>query len=368
MWSNHRIRSTALLAIAVFVAGCGDNGTEPEMVQEFDAEGALADFEALEAVLGSAELAGFQSLGDRTPFGSSPASIDAVAGMHGGDMGDGGRAFVLGLARRMSDARSNSLERPAMGPIISGWHRGTTFVYDPTTDDYQPDLTRSDAPDTGVRFIMYELDTSGTPILEEEVGYADLIDEGDGSAEDIVLRLRVVHMEETVLDYRTTLDHDATSGALTVNGFLRGDDVRLDFDLAIAAEQVNGEEQVDLDFEFRVDSRGFVVSGTVSGIEDDDDGNGDVDISVEHGMDSLRVDVTGTDGILNGTFYVNGQVFATITGPEDEPTIVDANGEPLTWAEVLVLRHILDVVEDVFDFVEDLIDPVDDLVILGIIL
>ena len=125
---------------------------------------------------------------------------------------------------------------------------------------------------------------------------------------------------------------------------------------------------LDIAFELRVHARDFRITGNFSGIEDDAEGDADIDITVRHRTNSIRVDVIGTDGILEGTFFLNGDIFATVSGPEDDVTILGQGGEPLTFGEALVLHRIVAVIEDVFDFLEDLVDPVDDLVILGIIL
>ena len=89
---------------------------------------------------------------------------------------------------------------------------------------------------------------------------------------------------------------------------------------------------------------------------------------IQHRQESLRVAMTGSDGILDGTFYVNNEVFATVTGPEDDLVFADPTGEPLTLREWAVLRRVVDVVEDVFDFLEDLVDPLDEILFLAIIL
>ncbi len=256
----------------------------------------------------------------------------------------------------------------ARGPIISGWHRGTTFVYDPDTDRYQPDLTRADAPETGVRFILYDVDETGTPIVESEVGHADLVDEGDGSVEDIVLRLTAVVHEETVLDYRITLDHDAASGALTVDGFVVGAGVRLDFAVALALSEVDGVGQAELDFELAVDARDFVVVGHVSGIREGHEGMGSAELDVSHGSRTVAVRMLAEAGELDGTVLLDGAPFATITGPARDPVIADPDGEPLTLKELRVLRRIVHVVGDVLDLLEDVLDPVDELVLLGVVL
>ena len=365
MWKNRLKALATIAAVSTFAAGC-ESSTGPDLEAALDTDAALADYAAMDAALGSAEFAGFQALGNRTPFGASPAAIDLVAAMGSPNTAGGGRAFALNMARRINAA--NATRGPAAAPIISDTHRGVTFVYDPVADDYAPDPERTGAPETGVRFITYEVDEGGTPIVERESGYADLIDEGDGSVEDIVLHLTVVQNESTVLDYRTTLDESANRGALTVHGFLNGDGVRLDFAIEAVGTETEGGTMLDIEFELRVDARDFSITGNVSGIEDDTESVGDIDLTVRHRMHSIRVDVIGVDGIMEGTFFLNGDIFATVSGPEDDLTILGQGGEPLTFGEALVLHRIVDVVEDVFDFLEDLIDPIDDLVILGIIL
>lgn len=367
MSRNHRLPA-ALLALAIAASGC-ESGTGPE-VEPFDADAALTDLEALEGTFGAAEMAGFQALAGRTPFGSSPAAIEIVAGLRAPDAADGGQAFAMELADRMVAATRDRSGGPLAGPIISGWHRGSTFVYDPIEDEYVDDLERTGAPETGVRFIIYATDEAGVPIVEEETGYADLIDEGDGSEEDIVLRLIVVDGENTVLDYRTTLDHDANRGALTVAGFLAGEEHTLDFDLSLEAEEIEEKTILDIDFSFGVESLGFAISGAISGIEDgNDEGPGSVEITMENQFDTVRLLVEGDDAGFEGTVWVNGAVWATVTGVHgEEPVFANAAGGNLTEVEFKVLVHIFGIVEDVFAFLEDIVDPVDDLVLLGWIL
>ncbi len=365
MFTRRRSRLATILAAAGFAAAC-DAGTGPEVETGLDTDAALADYQALQTALGSTEFLGFRALGGRTPFGGSPAAIDAVAGMSAPHGAQASRAFALDLFRRIQGGQS--LTQPAAAPIISGVHRGATFVYDPQLDRYVVDPDRTGAPATGVRFIVYEVDQAGDPIVGQERGYADLIDEGDTSNQDIALRLRVVEGSTTVLDYATTLDDQGTRGELTVSGYLRGDDVRLDFDIHAIGTNDGGTETLDVDFDLAVDARDFSVSGSVSGVEEGKDGAGHIDVTVQHRAASIRADVSGDSGVLDGTIYLNGDVFATVSGPEGDLVFQGADGHTLTWPEMLVLRHIFDCIEDVFDFLEDLVDPVDELVVLGAIL
>jgi len=78
--------------------------------------------------------------------------------------------------------------------------------------------------------------------------------------------------------------------------------------------------------------------------------------------------MTGAAGQPDGSILLNDELFATGGGDAESPTILSADGDPLTFDEQLVLHRVLDTIEDVFDFLEDLVDPVDELVLVGIIL
>jgi len=358
-------RLYAVLALGSSAAAC-DTTTAPDPAASFDTDGVLADYAAVDGVRASPGWDGFQALRGRMPFGASSPALQVVDALDAAGKADGGRAFTLQLVRRLQSAFA---EEPQRTPIISDRHRGGTFVYDPVTDAYTFDPDRDGAPATGVRFVIYEVDAAGRPIIDQEVGYADLVDEGDGSAEDIALRLIVVTNETTTLDYRTTLDASLGRGAITVRGFLQGEDgVRLDFDIAAVGTVTLGRSTLDVTFDLAVEARGFSIAGRVTGVEEGTDGEGDVELLVRHRSHSIRLDMAGRAGQLDGSVHLNGELFATVTGDAGNPTILGATGNPLRLGEVLVLRQIVDTVEDVFDLLEDLVDPVDEIVVLGIIL
>ena len=365
MMTSSGSRIGSLIVFAAFAAACGDS-TTPEPVIEFDSESTLSAYEAVDSALASPTLSSLQVLSGRTPLGASPFAAGAL-GTAG--ISAEGRSFAGHLAQLLVPGVPRP-GTPAAAPIISETHRGATFVYDPDTDEYTLDSVRGGAPDTGVRFILYELDLEGIPIVEEEIGHADLVDEGDDSAEDIVLHLTVVAHETTVLDYRTLLDVRSDGGTLRVHGALQEpDSPKLDFDIEATSTVVGeGDPLFDVAFDLRVDARDFSVTGAVSGVDDEVEGDGSVELTVRHRDDSIRLSVENENGQLDGSVFVNGALFATVTGDPSDPVIASATGEPLTLGELLVLRHIVDAVEDVFDFLEDLIDPVDELVILAIIL
>jgi hypothetical protein len=291
MPTTRNTRVFALLAVT-FAAAC-DSTTAPDFGLQLDTDAAVADYEAFDSVFGSSGWSGFQALGTRTPWGGGPAAVSAVSGLR--DAGSG-RRFAVQLAQRLTAAAGTS---PAGAPVIDTY-RGDTFVYDPDTGEYAVDPDRTGAPANGVRFVVYEVDLIGDPIVEEEIGYADLIDEGDDSAEDVALRLVVVTDDVTVLDYRTTVDLTLTSGSITVSGFLQGDHgLRLDFDIEAVGTRTFDHSTLDVEFDLRVDARDFSIEGSVHGVEEGQDGDGDIDILVQHRTRSIRLDVSGSEGELD---------------------------------------------------------------------
>ena len=125
---------------------------------------------------------------------------------------------------------------------------------------------------------------------------------------------------------------------------------------------------LDVTFDLAVEARDFHIQGSVHGIEDGPAGEGDIELVVQHRARTLRVDVNGAEGEIDGTVFLDGEPFATLSGNGENPTILSADGDPLTPGEAFVLQRVVDVSEDVFDFLEDLFDPVDEIVFLGIIL
>jgi hypothetical protein len=358
------------LALLAGAAAACDEATGPEEGPSFDAEAALQDYQTMEEILASNVMAGFRAMAGGVSLetlGPVPTiALSAVAELTAPGSPEDARAFAAHLIEAASAPRG----LPAQSPIISPFNRGKTFAFDPALGRYAHDPSRTDGPSNGVRWILYEGDGTGHPDPDKEIGYADLMDEGDDSVEDIALALVVVVDGEPRLDYSTTVDVLDKGGRVTVLGFIRGENPadRLDFDIAVTGSGGPGQTSMDVDFQMRVDSRDFRIDGSVEGMQQGGSETGEIDLEVKHGSESLRIAATGTETHIDGTFYLNGEVFATVFGDPEAPTFEGATGEPLTWAEALVLHHMVDIAEDVFDLFEDLLDPVDELVILALIL
>jgi hypothetical protein len=371
MRPQHWTRPLTLALAAAVLTGC-ESSTEPDDPQTFDAELALADYEALEGVLASNSMAGFRAMAAGvTFFGGSEAELAMAmaASLEGPADPQSARAF----AGKMAGLASRAGLEVARNPIISVFRRGKTFVYDPDLGRYVMDQELEGAPETGVRFILYSPAGNGKPDPSDPVGHADLIDLGDTSEEKISLRLVVVEglvpPGDTILDYSATLDVMEQGGKISVNGFLRGDEHQLDFNIVVEGSDQPGQAATDVNFTMGISSLDFSIVGSVTGVENDSGELGTVELTVRHGTDaSFQVDVQGTESTIQGTFMLNGNLFATVSGHPDSPTFTGASGGPLTLVEALVLRQMVDSAEDVFDLFEDLLDPMDELILLALIL
>ena len=357
------IRMSLPLAM-VIAAGCQDT-TGPGSLERLDAEAALADYEAMDAVLQSGGWKSFQLTADdmsAAMLGAAPAAaVQAGAALDELASGDA-HAFAAAMTNIVS-ARAASTTRI---PLISDASRGKTFVYDATTHSWVIDPSLTDAPANGVRFIMYE-PNGAEPDPAKPIGHVDLIDLGDSSA-GIALRLMVVEGDRTVLNYHTTLDGAEGSGRVTVTGFVSNMRDRLDFEIDVRGQNVGGVERGDISFELAIHDREFRVVGDIHGEKQNGSEEGTVDLTVRHGASSFRVDVDNNAGQLSGYIDLNDAPFATVSGPDHQPVFRTPSGEDISGAHALVLWRIFDVTEDVFDLFEDLIEPIAGLVIIAIIL
>ena len=360
------MRAPHLLTLALLVgtAAC-EPATGPQTTAELDTKAALADYQALEKVFSSDGWAGLQSLGGRTPT-STNAAVAAVRSLPTVAAGGSGRRFALDLFNDMAAARGANV--PLAKTIISDRHIGKTLVYDSALDHYVVDPTRTGAPKNGVRFIVYEVDAASRPIGGREIGYADLLDEGANSGEAIALRLVLVTRGTTMLDYRMRVELRDTSGTIDVSGFAAEGASRLDFTIGLEGKTAGGRTLIDADFDLALKPQNFNISGTVRGVEEGRDGEGMVNVNVRHQQNTLKVDLKGSGGLLDGSIKFNGKIFVTISGSSKDPTLRGPSGQPLTGPEVLVVLSIMDIVDSVFDLIEDLVKPVDNLVVLGWIL
>jgi hypothetical protein len=360
-----RLRPSLLLLLSALATGCQET-SGPGALSQLNAAAALADYQAMDAVLQSNGWNSFRMTAanlDVTRIGAAPAlAARASAALDQLARGGNPRAFAGALT---AVANGVAVEVARL-PLISEGNRGKTFVYDAERHDWVIDPAQTGAPANGVRFITYQ-PKGAEPDATKPIGHADLIDLG-GASSGIALRLIVVEGSLTVLDYETTLEGENGSGHVTVEGFLQNQRDRLDFDIDVRGQNTNGTERGDVSFDLAMAAREFHVSGDVHSEKQNGSEHSTVDLGVRHGTASFRVDIANDLGTLSGDIDLNNAAFAKVSGTAGQAVFKNPSGGDITGTEALVLWRIFDITEDVFDLFEDLVEPIAGLVIMAVIL
>ncbi len=346
MSRTHWMPRMAALMTLVTVAACSDS-TGPEE-QPFDADVASQDYAAVDLLLTSDAFRDFQNIGVAL----------------GGQVSAPSETFDMILRHRDAGRL-----RAALEGVISPENRGRTFVYDELEQTYLVDTTRTGAPETGVRFIIYgESTTVGRPDVNDERGYADLIDLGDNSTSDMNLRLEGTYDGAQFMEYEIDVNSDSTGASmLEVDGFLADAANRLDFSVDVQSMQDETGASTDMTYRLRVDARNFEVNASLSiDVDAQENTSATVDMSVQHGTDVIRLVAAGNDTAVTGTFSIGGTPFALISGSPEDPTITKADGTELTASEINALSGMFDLVGELFDFFDELLTPVNVIVYLGL--
>lgn len=347
---NTTNRAAALVAATVLTLACQDGSTGLPDPTSFDAAETQANLDAMRAVLATGAWESFRALGPHFTAGTSAVAAGGVA--EAATRGDFNRAAHLAgrLALYLEPRRV-----PGIPPEI----RGTTFVLDPETLRYVADPERDGAPANGVRFVLYAVNpVSHQPIVDTEIGHADLTDAGDALENGVAVLLEVVSGDVTFLEYAVSAVGTETSGTLTVAGFTTNGDTRLDFDIVAEGNRSGAGESMEVRFDLAIPGRGFAAQGRVTGAAGDDGSSGDIELMIEVGDAVIAFTAHGTPDTIDAAFHVNGNLLATVSGDPASPNIRGEGGRELTQEERHVLRQIMQITGHMFQMFDRLMQPV----------
>ena len=229
-----------------------------------------------------------------------------------------------------------------------------------------PDAARTGAPPNGVRFVLYETAANGDPIPGREVGYADLTDERSASPSTAGVRLVVVSGGVTYLSYSFDLTGSLDAAKFDVRGFLSDGTERIDFTISTSQQLFGRGGKATLDATLSVARHDVVITAKAEGVAGATNGDGQIDLTVRSGADEIVVDAKTTEGQLDATFTVNGQLLATATGAASAPVIRGDGGRDLTAEELHALGAIVGMAESLFKLVSDLLQPAGVLLLLAL--
>jgi len=331
----------ASVVAALLLAACGE-ATAPAN-EHFDTIRVNAGVSTVEKASASA---GVASLDQLVRFGGGAAVTVA---------GRADRSWDRGLAAAVQHVVGGATDAGAyLVPVMRPSILGKVLVYDPAQRRYVPS-TRTGAPSNGVRFILYAQSSSGDPIPTQEIGHADLTDEGRNLPSRAEVRLLVVIGTVTRLSYTFALGVAEGPPNFSVQGFIVDGDDRLNFTIRASSSVLAGGAAT-VDATLAAPRQGFEVHALLTATPDEAS-NGTIDLTLSSGTDEVKVDAATVNGRLDATFTVNGTLLARATGSPSDPDIRGEGGRPLTEAEVRALHRIVDVADAVFKLVGELVEP-----------
>lgn len=323
------IRSRAVFAAALLtLAACGE---ETPLLTTLAPADVTADVEMSQAAFETPQTDALAELGDYMDIAldaaaGSPASIRLSSIIAAGP--NGSPALAVESAENAAPPMAN----------IAASLLGKTLVWDVATSRYvlsSPALTG--APANGVRFYLYQMDTTGTGPVEPlvQVGHADLSREGTESSPIARLVIRTTAGVK-VFEYVVTKGGTAMLPSFRVDGTAGIGVNTVTFSLNVGVNLTNGT--VTATWRTLVPSRNTATRTTLAVGEQNFTING----VLQRGL--TKVQISGTLSKFEGgtvTVKVGDRLFATITTDGGENvTVTGAEGAPLTEEEQEVLRQI----------------------------
>lgn len=335
-------RSVVTVAlVSVTLAGCGG---ESFTDAPFNPAGTSADMEAMNSTFGSPTFASFSTfslmfdaaLGGAPIISASATALDVRAKSTAGL-----RAAAARSARRIAAI----MPKPAASGFsasmmdIPAEVAGKTFVYDLATGRYV-DSGLPLLPSNQVRFILYAVD----PVTFEpvdplvETGRVDLFDLSAGSTQ--AARVLVISGSTTYLDYTVSASSSASSGRVTVIGYVTDGTTQANINLQSTLTYTAG---LTLSYSLDLPQRDVSIDLTLSA-NDITNPSSPLEFDLVMRGPNGTVAISGQFTETTGTFSVriSGDAFATITTNGSTTTITRNDGTPLAEDELQALGEIFE--------------------------
>jgi hypothetical protein len=236
---------------------------------------------------------------------------------------------------------------------------GVTFVWDDQEEGYVPSELPG-APLNGVRFMLYAVNPSTgeplTPVSENEIGYLEIADAS--SWPSINISMAAVVGDVTLISATITGNFGETSAWINIDGFLSDGTEQLLYNMYAS------EGPMAYTFEFGLEYGNFEASWSMtyseSGLE--------VEVAFTDGTNTIVFSLNLVeDTIVAGSgITINGETVAIIEGSlEGELTITNAEGDPLTAAELAALEQVFEAMGELSEWMEGMLQFVAQLAQMG---
>lgn len=353
--------SAFTLALTVALAACSD-GAGPD-ADPFDPNLSAADLQVVQDVF-SATM--FESLAvSSNSFNLVPDTGSAAPALI-----QAGWAAATGDSHWEAESAARQLEAflatgPASVTLIPAEWLGRTYERD-AVDGYWWNPDRTGAPTNGVRFILYAVDPVTDEPTTTEVGYVDIMDESTDLS--FIARVVVVSGGVEHINYTVSATFGTQTFGFEVSGFIgNGTDV-VNVDLSVSFTHAEPTSTATVTHVLSVPSRDFEVNATrvLEFNRETFQGSMDLDATFLQAAHTVAIsgvitfgegDVPFRDGTFE--FFVDGQLFATVTLSDGTVTVVNADGGDLTTTEAQAVRNMHQRLESIFDDrFDDFVRPV----------
>jgi hypothetical protein len=343
--------------VSLTLAGC--SGSSPDA--PYNPSGTSTDLEAMNSTFASPTFASFSTFSlmfDAALGGSPIVSTSAMAIDIRGNGGHSVRVAAARAARRL-DAMLIKKDKPgglsAAMMAVPTAVAGKTFIYDVSTSTYiASDI--SGAPANGVRFLLYAVDPvtylPADPLVE--TGHVDITDESSGTTQ--AARIQVVSGSTTYIDYTVSASSSATSGRVTVLGYVTDGTTIANINLRSTITVSAG---LTLTYSLTMPSREVAINLTVS-VSDVTLPDSPINVNLTMRGPNGTVTMTGQFAETSGTINVriNGDAFATITTDGTTTTIARTDGTPMSDEDYVALTGVFQVQSSAFTSFDQMLAPV----------
>ncbi|HSG81129.1 MAG TPA: hypothetical protein VLC48_02680 [Gemmatimonadota bacterium] len=233
---------------------------------------------------------------------------------------------------------------------------GSAFEWDEQLGEYV--LSERSGPTNGVRFFLYAVNPiTGVPESPlNEIGYVDIVDTSTLTVYGVSMTAVVDNVTLFSVDAEYTYSEADSTESLAVDGFFSDGESQLNFD----AEIFFSYTEFGFDFSISLGSFGASLvwtetetATTITALLTD--GDNDIEFVLGLEWNTSEYVVTAGSGV-----YFNDELVAVMSGSFDETgfviTITNADGDPLTAAELAALEEVFDVMGELLDFFYGMID------------
>ncbi len=360
MNTRRSIHVLALGALLIASGACSKQSlTSPVLSSDALSPRTRAGISSVHAALASGAWQGLDALAAAPGPAQSVAAVRAILEASASGAGAAGASSLSASLVRDVTAGLTSRSSLPNAAIIPPDQRGTTWVFDASQQRYVVDPARTGAPENGVRYILYAVNPLDHTVLPDvEIGYADLTDEGDSTANAGSLRLRAVSHDVVFVDYQVGLVGSADAAAVGVHGTFFDGTRHLTFELQAQGGHTPAAESQEVHARLAVPEDAFELTSAARATADLEHGTQHVEQAIDIDGHAFAIVADHAGDAVRATVAVNGAPFAQVNVSGSVTVILGADGQLLPAAQREALGQLFGLFDQVSAALSRLLEPV----------